>query len=146
MRLIGREQIASMIPHAGEMCLLDEVLHWDEDSVRCVSRCYAGTENPMRRGDGVLGAACGIEIAAQAMAVHGRLVAPADGKADAGYLASVRDVRFAVARLDAEPGDLIIDAERLMGDARGATYRFSVTRGGAKLLSGRATVLLAVTA
>jgi predicted hotdog family 3-hydroxylacyl-ACP dehydratase len=146
VRLIGRDQIAAMIPHAGEMCLLDEVLHWDEVSVRCASRCYAGAKNPMRRADGVLGAACGIEIAAQAMAVHGRLSAQPGGEPGVGYLASVRDVRLAAARLDGEPGDVIVEAARLMGDSGGATYRFSLTRDGAALLIGRATVLLTVTA
>jgi predicted hotdog family 3-hydroxylacyl-ACP dehydratase len=144
--LIGREQIAAMIPHGEDMCLLDEVLSWDAVSVRCVSRRYGGPKNPMRRPGGVLGAACGIEIAAQAMAVHGRLIAPDYGPAGVGYLASLRDVSLGVARLDAEPGDLIVEAERLMGDAGSAAYRFSITRGGAELLSGRATVLLAVNA
>ncbi len=142
--LIGREQIATMIPHAGEMCFLDEVLSWDAFSVRCVSRCYGSPNNPMRRADGALGAACGIEIAAQAMAVHGRLVEPISGLGGAGYLASLRDVVLNLAHLDAEPGDLLVEAERLMGDATGASYRFSLTRGGANLLSGRATVLLVV--
>lgn len=144
--MIGQEQIATMIPHAGEMCLLDEVLHWDEPFIRCLSRRYAGPNNPMRRADGTLGAACGIEIAAQAMAIHGRLSAPADGAVSIGYLASLRDVRLSVVLLDAEPGDLLVEAERLMGDASSASYRFSLTRGGTELLSGRATVLLAVNA
>jgi predicted hotdog family 3-hydroxylacyl-ACP dehydratase len=144
--VIGRDRIASMIPHAGEMCLLDDVLRWDVDFIRCVSRCYGQRKNPMRRADGVLGAACGIEIAAQAMAVHGRLAAPADSQVGIGYLASLRDLRLGVARLDAEAGDLIVEAARLMGDAGGAAYRFVLTRAGIELLSGRATVLLRVNA
>jgi predicted hotdog family 3-hydroxylacyl-ACP dehydratase len=142
MSIIERDEILTMIPHAGAMCLLDAVLDWNEHSVRCLSRRYRQQDNPLRRADGVLGAACGIEIAAQAMAVQGRLASGADGRpSGGGYLASLRDVRLHVSRLEAVDGDLIIEAERLMGDARGASYRFTLTAKGIELLSGRATVL-----
>jgi predicted hotdog family 3-hydroxylacyl-ACP dehydratase len=124
------------------MCLLDGVLAWNEISIRCVSRCYQDEKNPMRRGDGSLGAACGIEIAAQAMALHNRLAAGEDEAPRRGYLASVRDVMLAAARLDEEGGDLMVDAELLMGDSSGATYRFALARLGVVLVSGRATVVL----
>ena len=123
------------------MCLLDAVLRWDDASVRCVSRRYAGENNPMRRANGVLGMACGIEIAAQAMAVHGRLLSAKSGPPCRGYLVSLRDVQWRNARLDAEEGELVVDAERLMGDANGATYRYRLTRRDAELLAGRATVV-----
>ncbi|HEY1857086.1 hypothetical protein [Acidocella sp.] len=131
----------TMIPHAGSMCLLDAVLAWDEVSVRCLSRRYRDSDNPLRRADGVLGSACGIEIAAQAMAVHGRLISGETGQPTRGYLASLRDVTLRTLRLDAVDGDLAVDATRLMGDDRGATYRFVLSVQGAELLSGRATVL-----
>src|SRR5271165_7502246 len=131
MNRISRERILALIPHGGAMCLLDEVLDWDADSVRCLSRCYRNQDNPMRRADGTLGAACGIEIAAQAMAVHGRLTADEAGPPVPGYLVSLRDVRLARAQLDAA-GPLIISATRLIGDSRGASYRFTVTEGEAE--------------
>jgi predicted hotdog family 3-hydroxylacyl-ACP dehydratase len=139
--MIGREEILNMIPHAGAMCLLDEVLNWDAVSVRCLSRRYRNQDNPMRRANGILGAACGIEIAAQTMAVHGRLTAGQSGTPVRGYLVSLRDVKLRTARLDAAEGDLLADAERLMGDANGATYNFRLTAQGVEFLSGRATVL-----
>jgi predicted hotdog family 3-hydroxylacyl-ACP dehydratase len=140
--MIGREEILTMIPHAGAMCLLDEVLNWDAVSVRCLSRRYAAQDNPMRRSNGVLGAACGIEIAAQAMAVHGRLSAGQSGTPKRGYLVSLRDVKLRTARLDVAEGDLVIDAMRLMGDNNGATYKFVVAAQGGELVSGRATVIM----
>jgi predicted hotdog family 3-hydroxylacyl-ACP dehydratase len=145
MSRIRREQILTLIPHAGAMCLLDEVLVWDEASVRCLSYRFRDQDNPMRRADGTLGTACGIEIAAQAMAVHGRLTAQGVQEAGApvlGYLVSLRDVRLATACLDAAIGPIVIDARRLTGDARGAGYSFTVADQEAELLSGRATVLL----
>lgn len=138
---ILREQILGMIPHAGAMCLLDEVLDWDAASVRCLSRCYCAADNPLRRADGTLGTACGIEIAAQAMAVHGRLTAPEGGAPVPGYLVSLRDVRLAAPLLDDAAGPLLIEARLLMGDGAGASYEFAVTCQGAPWLSGRATVL-----
>jgi len=145
MTLVDRQQIAAMIPHAGAMCLLDAVLSWNAVSVRCLSRRCWNADNPLRRADGGLGAVCGVEIAAQAMAVHGRLVASGGNPPAHGYLASVRDVRLRVSRLDDVAGDLIIDAERLMGDAQGATYQFALASDGIALVSGRATVLFGVT-
>jgi predicted hotdog family 3-hydroxylacyl-ACP dehydratase len=146
MILIGRPEIARMIPHAGSMCLLDGVLRWDAMSILCLSTCYSNVDNPMRRGDGTLGASCGVEIAAQAMAVHGRLVAGPATRPSRGYLASLRDVRLHAERLDAISGDLMIEAELLMGDMAGASYRFTLTRDGHDVLSGRAVVLLEVAA
>lgn len=141
---MDRQQITTMIPHAGTMCLLDAVLRWDAVSVRCTSRRHRHADNPLRRSDGQLGAICGVEIAAQAMAIHGRLVAGDSAPPAHGYLASVRDVLLRVSRLDDIAGDLIIDAERLMGDAQGAAYQFTLTSEGIELVSGRATVLFGV--
>jgi predicted hotdog family 3-hydroxylacyl-ACP dehydratase len=122
------------------MCLLDEVLDWDTDKIRCLSNRFAGPENPLRRPDGSLGTASGIEIAAQAMAIHGRLTAPAEGTPIPGYLVSLRDVHLTAPSLDIK-GPLIINATRLLGDTSGATYSFSVADSHTELLKGRATVL-----
>jgi predicted hotdog family 3-hydroxylacyl-ACP dehydratase len=141
MNRIGRAGILTMIPHAGAMCLLDEVESWDAANIICRSSRYGDADNPLRRADGTLGASCGIEIAAQAMAVHGRLTACGDGPPRPGFLVSLRDVRLHAARLDAQAGPLIIMARQLLGDARGAAYEFNVSRAAAELVSGRATVL-----
>jgi predicted hotdog family 3-hydroxylacyl-ACP dehydratase len=140
--LIDRDTIAAMIPHAGSMCLLDAVLRWDETTVQCLSRRYRDSDNPLRRADGRLGAASGIEIAAQAMAVHGRLRSDRAGAPMRGYLASLRDVRLGTQYLDVVDDDLVIDADILMGDASGASYRFALLAGGHMLVSGRATIVL----
>lgn len=144
---LDRDQIATMIPHTGTMCLLDAVLGWDLRSIRCLSQRHTRLDNPLRRKDGTVSAACGIEFAVQAMAVHGFLIATDVGRPSEGYLVSLRDVRMSAALLKNCDSDLIIDAERLMGDEHGATYRFvlgSVDRDGAgrELVRGRATVLL----
>ena len=94
------------------------------------------------RAGGQLPAICGIEYAAQAMAVHGGLAGIVGGKPMAGYLASLRDVACRKNRFDDLEGDLIVDAERLMGDENRVIYQFTLRVSEIEVLSGRATVVL----
>jgi predicted hotdog family 3-hydroxylacyl-ACP dehydratase len=132
------------------MCLLDEVTTWDAARISCRTGTHRDAHNPLR-AHGRLGIACGVEYAAQAMAVHGALASGAldgargaAGPPMAGFLASVRAVRFFVPRLDDVPGDLICDAVRVAGDAGTALYEFEVRSADTRLLCGRATVVLEV--
>jgi len=149
--------IEQHIPHKGRMCLLDEVLSWDARRIRCRSATHRAADNPLR-AHGRLGAACGIEYAAQAMAVHGALVAASAPLASTvatsvrgsigpavGYLASVRNVALYVARLDDLEADLIAAAERITGDGRTVLYEFSVWGPVRELLSGRASIVFDAT-
>jgi predicted hotdog family 3-hydroxylacyl-ACP dehydratase len=141
MTVMRRNTILGLIPHGGAMCLLDDVLKWDGTGIICRSARYAAADNPMRRADGSLGSVCGIEIASQAMALHGRLSAPAEGPPHPGFLVSLRDVRLRASRFAPDAGPLTIVAQRLLGDTRGASYSFTVTAREDEWLSGRATVL-----
>jgi len=129
------------LPHQGSMCLLDVVTEWDAQRIRCTASSHRAADNPLRAHDR-LGAACGIEYAAQAMAAHGALLAAADSAPRAGYLASARGVDLHVARLDDLADDLEVEAERLSGDDNTILYGFRVSAAGQELLSGRATVVL----
>jgi len=133
--------IAARIPHQGAMCLLDAVIDWSMTAISCRAVSHTDPRNPLR-AEGRLGAAAGIEYAAQAMAVHGALIANPDERPRQGYLASVRGVQLHVARLDDLPGELGVEAERLSGDANNILYRFSVRHGDRCLLEGRAAVVL----
>jgi len=138
MRL-DRSWIERNIPHHGRMCLLDEVSHWDAQHIRCRSSTHRVPNNPLR-SHGRLGVACGIEYAAQAMAVHGAL-ASESARSEVGFLAGLRDVCLHVARLDDIESDLVCDATLIAGDRGSALYEFAVTSAGRLLLSGRATVV-----
>lgn len=131
------------IPHKADMCLLDRVLAWDEGSIRCRAGSHRAATNPLR-AHGRLGAACGIEYAAQAMAVHGALgsIAQDAGCAEVGYLISVRGAELHVSRLDDIADDLIIDAACLTRSEQNILYQFSVSAAERLLLEGRATVVL----
>ena len=139
--MLDRAAIAARIPHQGSMCLLDAVLAWDSGQIHCRASSQRQPDNPLRAAER-LGAACGIEYAAQAMAVHGALLAPEGAPPRPGYLASVRSVQLAVDRLDDLPQDLDIVAERLSGDEHNILYHFRVEHAGNLLLSGRAAVML----
>lgn len=139
--MIESREIARLIPHAGAMCLLDKVVRWDTASIRCLTAHHRSSDNPLRRADGKIGAICAVEFAAQAMALHGRLITGTNGTPKPGVLASVRDVRLQTLFLDEVARDIVIDAALLMGDGRSATYSFTLSAGEDKLASGRATVI-----
>lgn len=145
---LQHEDIARRIPHQGTMCLLDSVSTWDGQHIVCQASNQCAPDHPLR-AHGRLGAACGVEYAAQAMAVHGTLVAQAQAGASAehtppraGYLASVRSVTLWVERLDTITGPLTIRADRLTGDDNTILYSFSLQAGDQNLLAGRAVVVL----
>jgi len=124
------------------MCLLDEVLEWETDRIRCASGGHGSPDHPLR-AHGRLGIACGIEIAAQTMAVHGALsAAGTSDRPRAGLLAGVRSVRMYAARLDDVRADLVCEATRTAGDAGSALYEFELSSAGSTLMRGRATVVL----
>lgn len=134
--------IAARVPHTGSMCLLDRLLAWSAEGIHCSASSHRDPENPLRL-HGALPAATAIEYASQAMALHGLLNAAPGTPPTAGFLASVRDVRLLVPRLDQLPGDLQVHAQRLLGDATQAQYRFALhDAAGRRLVDGRATVIL----
>jgi len=134
--------IAAHIPHQGAMCLIDEVLDWSATEISCRTASHRLASNPLRTADR-LRAECGIEYAAQAMAIHGVLNAASHSASPAaGMLASVRGVTLHVDRLDNIADDLLIRGTRISGDATALLYGFSISRESTTLLSGRATILL----
>ena len=121
------------------MCLLDEVLSWDAHCIVCASRSHLLKDNPLRSEDR-LRAVCGVEYAAQAMALHGALLS-AEPIA-AGYLVSIRNLKLNTRYLDESEGVLTVAAKRLLGGAEGLVYEFTVSAETDTLLNGRATVSL----
>lgn len=138
---LDQRWIAARIPHSGAMCLLDTVLAWDNTHIHCTATSHRDAANPLR-SHGKLAAVCGVEYAAQAMAVHGALRDAAQARPRAGFLASVRSVEAHVARLDTIDTPLDIEAERIGGDGNNVLYRFTVRSGERTLLTGRAAVVL----
>ena len=145
---MNRAWIEARIPHQGRMCLLDEVLAWDAHHIRCSTGTHRAPDNPLR-SHGRLGVASGIEYAAQAMALHGALSGAGAGPnagvaSQVGLLASVRDVRLHVLRLDDIEADLVCEVTHLAGDNLTALYEFALRDKDKCLLGGRASVVLDV--
>lgn len=138
--MIGRDRILALIPHQGAMCLWDAVLAHDDTTIRLRSATHRDPHNPLR-ADGRLRALHLCEYGAQAMAVHGGLLAQG-GAAKAGMLVALRGVQLYVARIDDLPGDLDGDAELLADGAGSQQYAFRIAYAGDLLAEGRAAVML----
>ena len=139
---VDKADWASLIPHQGHMCLLDAVIGWDEERIHARSGSHRRIDNPLR-SDGRLRAVHLCEYGAQAMAVHGALLArAAGGAAMPGYLVSLRGVDLARARIDDLDGELDVHAERLLGGDGSWQYAFRIEHAGAVIASGRAAVML----
>jgi predicted hotdog family 3-hydroxylacyl-ACP dehydratase len=122
--MIGREEILSLIPHQGAMCLWDEVVSWDAASIRlhAVHLC---------------------EYGAQAMAVHGGLRAGSEaGSARPGVLVALRGVTLHVERFDDLPGALECEAQTLAESEDSQQYAFRISHDGGLIAEGRAAVML----
>ena len=149
--LLEHEDIAARIPHAGSMCLLDRVIAWDDHSMECTSSnpaARAGGRHPLA-DSGRLPAIAAVEYAAQAMALHGRLMQErlADGPGGEvpaprrGYLAGLRSVQLHRRWIPADSALLTIRVERFAGDDMQVLYDFSV-HGDGPIAQGRAAVVL----
>jgi predicted hotdog family 3-hydroxylacyl-ACP dehydratase len=136
-----RSEWSALIPHAGTMCLLDEVVDWSDGAIHLRTASHRRADNPLR-SDGVLRALHLCEYGAQAMAVHGGLVARANGvAATPGYLVSLRDVDLRVGRIDDLAHDIDVHAERLLGGEDSWQYAFRIEHAGMTIASGRAAVI-----
>jgi predicted hotdog family 3-hydroxylacyl-ACP dehydratase len=125
------------------MCLLDTVVGWDDERIHLVTDSHHRADNPLR-SDSMLRAVHLCEYGAQAMAVHGGLLAQREGAVAApGLLVSLRAVKLHVARVDDLSGDLDVHAEKLLGGGGSWQYAFRVEHAGSVLAEGRAAVVQA---
>ena len=139
---IEKAEIRTLIPHAGTMCLLDNVIDWDDESIICITNTHRDEANPLRR-DGRLSALHALEYGAQAAAIHGGLRARAAGTtAPACYLAALRDAHLYVDRLDDLASPLEVRAQRLFGDAGNSIYQCAISASGISVAEGRVTIML----
>lgn len=136
---LNHSAIAKLIPHAGEMVLLDRVIGHEAKSLYATSASHRGTSNPLRHGDR-LPVSAGIEYAAQATAIHGALIADSNTGPKQGFLALVRDVVWRVDRLDDIDSDLDIRVTLLTNQTGSVMYDFKLSVNDLTLMSGRLAV------
>ncbi len=141
--MIGRTEILSLIPHQGAMCLWDEVVAWNADSIRLRTGSHRDPAHPLRTR-GRLHAVHLCEYGAQAMAVHGGLLARDSGAtAKPGLLVALRGVELRVARIDDLPGNLECEAQAIAQGEGSQQYAFHIFHAGEAVAEGRAAVMLA---
>lgn len=142
MPRIDRAAILALIPHQGTMCLLDAVVEWDGERIACSTQSHQRLDNPLR-SEGMLRAIHLCEYGAQAMAVHGGLLArERGGIAKPGLLVSLRAVRIHVARIDDLPDMLIVEADKLLDNGSSWQYQFRVRHRDLLIAEGRAAVMM----
>jgi len=140
--MLAKTDFIDLIPHAGDMCLLDTVVAWDDTTIHATSHSHVLATHPLR-GEQGLHAVHLAEYGAQAMAVHGALRAHKQGATEPrpGMLVSLRGVKLAVQRIDELEGVLDVYAECLIADDNGAQYLFRVAYNDKEIASGRAAVI-----
>ena len=140
--MLAKTDFVDLIPHAGDMCLLDGVLAWDASTIHAIGTSHVLATHPLR-GEQGLHAVHLAEYGAQAMAVHGALSAKDQGRREPrpGMLVSLRGVKLAVERVDTLQGRLDVYAECLLADESGAQYTFRIEHDGVEIASGRAAVI-----
>src|SRR6185312_13499933 len=140
--MLPKSKWQDLIPHAGTMCLLDAVVAHDATRIHAISATHSHADNPLR-ADGHLHAVALCEYGAQAMAVHGALLArERGGRAQPGYLVSLREVELQVEYVDDLPGSLDVHAEQLLDAGGSLQYAFRAEHRGMVLATGRAAVLV----
>ncbi|AKC88315.1 phosphotransferase [Pseudoxanthomonas suwonensis] len=124
------------------MCLWYEVAAWEAQRIRLRAWNHVDPVHPLR-ARGRLPALALCEYGAQAMAVHGGLLARGQGgRAAAGVLVALREVELAVARIDNLAGALEGEAELVAASDASQQYAFRIHHGGRLLASGRAAAML----
>lgn len=140
--MIDRTAWSQLIPHRGAMALIDRVLGYDAASIVAQADNHRAADHPLRSQER-LHAVHLCEYGAQAMAVHGALVArDGGGAARPGLLVALRAVDLHVERIDLLDGPLDIRADRETADAGAWLYRFSVRHADDLLAQGQAMVML----
>ncbi len=141
--MLTKSQWQDLIPHRDAMSLLDCVIDWTDTDIHLNASSHRDPNNPLR-SDGRLRAVHLCEYGAQAMAVHGGLIARAAGAvASPGFLVSIRGVELFVARIDDLPDDLHVYAEKMSADDASLLYAFRIEHAGRRVGEGRAMVSLA---
>ncbi|WP_428088047.1 3-hydroxylacyl-ACP dehydratase [Candidatus Thioglobus sp.] len=135
-------ELCELIPHSGKMCLIDCVKEWDDESIICTTRTHQNHDNPLLSGS-TLPVSALIEYAAQAMAIHGALIAKELGeKMQTGYLAALKNVNFYnYLEIHKISSPLTIKVTKKFSSKGNMIYDFVVTSETDNLISGRATVI-----
>lgn len=109
--------IAELIPHAGDVILLDEVVHFDAESLR--ARATVRAHSPFHTEDNTLPSWVGLEFMAQAVAAWaGCQARVADNAVTLGFLLGTRRYECNISHFP-QGMSLIVDVACSLQDASG---------------------------
>ncbi len=140
--------ISQVLPHAGDMVLIDEIVSITQENIECCTRSHLLDTNPLRNKSG-LPMTAALEYGAQAVALHGLLnlqknkAKPQTPKPTARIIA-VKSASWGQDWLHTIEQPLIIRATRLTHLDSIAHYSFELTTSThqAALYQAQVTVLL----
>ncbi len=146
---LSRQELAVLLPHQGNMVLLNTIEHWDEQTIQATSTSHTSENHPLRK-EGTLSSMAGIELAAQAMAAHSYLCASqlrtSQNKTEStprrGFVASTSKVTISEHRLDTLPSQLDINIELIDSSNESSIYSFNITHKENHVISGRLLAVL----
>ena len=136
--------IETLLPHSGRMRLIDRVVSFDDQSIVCESNSHRAPDHPLAEA-GVLSIILGLEYGAQAMAIHGALLADfgsPGARRRHGFLVAASDLQWSVPRLDQCESPLLIKAVSEFRSDNQVSYRFEISSSSTAVFGGRASVLL----
>lgn len=142
--LMDRAAIADLIPHGLDMCMLDGLISWDSDGIKCCSDRHRNADNPLM-DCGELHSACLVEFCAQAAALHGALLQhnkPGYDGAPVLYLGAVKQLQLHRPYIDKSLPTLQISAQCAVSTANGSIYQVNAVAGPELLLQGRIVLAL----
>jgi predicted hotdog family 3-hydroxylacyl-ACP dehydratase len=136
---MNSDAIAQLLPHDGDMVLIDEIIAWDNIGAHCRAGFGELIHHPLQ-WEGRLSTAILVEYAAQAMAIHGALLEAPDHNTRSGRLVALPRLVLNEERMDwSEVIDIRVS--RKGGDRSGAIYSFTVSQSRGEIANGQATVM-----
>lgn len=150
---LSKSALCQLLPHADSMCLIDQVMSWDNNNLTAQSKSHLSPDNPLSK-DGSISSIIGVEYAAQTMAIHAALLYSQNShlkqKKSGGYLATIRNIKIdsdflysaQAAPQNSHQQALIISVTLLMSDIQGYSYTFTISSNHLELLSGQLTLFL----
>ena len=138
---LQRQQIADLIPHQGNMCLLDTIVRWDDEEIAASAVRHHDPDNPLLR-EGELRCIVLIEYAAQAAAVHAALTEGSIGEGEAAFIGAVRSLKLHRQLIDRNCRELEFQARCILNDPSGAIYQLTAHSGQELLMESRVVMVL----
>ncbi len=148
---LNKNEICKLLPHSGEMCLIDSILSWDQENLIAQTMSHQNKKNPLLYKNKIT-SIMGIEYAAQTMAIHFSLIHKYADKQkqgenkQGGYLATARNIQILEENLfdfqHPQLQALFISVIILMKDSQGYTYNFEISSNNTMLICGKLTIFL----